>query len=694
MKRTLSVSVATLCLVGTLQATEVLEAISISGVKESLGKEGRVKDTIEKTEVIDRKQMDQKQATTLVEAIQNSAGVDVTTNCSMCGIKRVMLNGMKGEHTTVLSDGIPFHSTVSSYYGMDALGVSDVESIEIARGSGASLTSPEAIGGTINIVSRSAKENRSEFDFALGEQGYKLGSFVAEGVSDDKKTGVVLSGNYSNYDQVDRDRNGVNEAPKLENKLFSIKLSHALTQKDMIDARVSHSASDVFGGPMVSKSLAYAQWGATGSAEPAFDAGNVNNRYTGDPMGTLESVNTTRDEVVGKWLHRGDELTLETTLAYANAKQTSMYEGTDYDNKDKTYFADFKISQLFNENHLLTYGMDIKAEDMDGTSTKFAPSEGSNGEDDFKYRSYGLYLQDTWMMSDKAELSLALRGSKITTDFTGQWLKKNEIDQWIVVPRMHFRYDHNEHLISRFSAGQGYRSPLTFFESEHGIIGNDGFGIEVDEIEKSNNITYALSYDSEKMSATGSFSYTDVKNLAYIDEDVDGRPTLKNYHKRTAVMNADITASYQLTPAFNITTGIEYYRYDTEYKALLFIAPVETQARIALDYTHNGWDGYIQTTWTASRDLAPYGYDERFNDEGLTIPKKTKSPSFAVVDAKLSKELTKHLTLYVGVKNLFDYVQADKESPLFYDADGEYDVGHIWGPLRGRMSYAGIRAKF
>jgi len=325
---------------------------------------------------------------------------------------------------------------------------------------------------------------------------------------------------------------------------------------------------------------------------------------------------------------------------------------------------------------------------------RFKPSEGSNGEDDFKYRSYGLYLQDTWTISDKAELSLALRGSKVTTDFTGQFLKKNEIDEWIVVPRMHFRYDHNEHLVSRFSAGQGYRSPLTFFESEHGIIGPDGFAIEVDKIEKSNNISYALSYDTEKMSVTGSLSYTDVKNLAYIDDDDGDRPTLKNYHDRTAVINADITASYQLTPALNITTGFEYYNYDTDYKDLLAIAAVEKQARIALDYKQNGWEGFIQGTWTASRNLAPYGYNDRYNDEDLKIPKKTKAPSFAVVDAKLSKDITKNLTFYVGVKNLFDYVQADKESPLFYDADDEYDVGHIWGPLRGRMSYAGIRAKF
>jgi len=29
-----------------------------------------------------------------------------------------------------------------------------------------------------------------------------------------------------------------------------------------------------------------------------------------------------------------------------------------------------------------------------------------------------------------------------------------------------------------------------------------------------------------------------------------------------------------------------------------------------------------------------------------------------------------------------------------YDADGGYDVGYIYGPLRGRQIYTGIQAKF
>jgi outer membrane receptor for ferrienterochelin and colicin len=705
MKPTQLSLIASAILYGTISTADIskpnesisLEAISIESLSDIIEKQGKVKDIVEKTEVISKKQIDKQQAITLVEAIERAAGVDVTTNCSMCGIKRVMLNGMRGEHTTVLADGVPFHSTVSSYYGMDALGTSDVESIEIARGSGASLTAPEAIGGTINIVSRRAKKNGMEFDFAAGEQGYRVGSFVGEGITTDGKTGVIVSGMLSNYDQYDRDSNGLNEAPSIKNQIMSVKVTHELTSKDLIDVKVGHSTSDVFGGPIVSESEAYAAWGASGgSANPSFVGGDVRNKYNGDPMGSLEAVKTTRNEAIAKWTHIGNTTTLQTTLAFADAKQESMYEGFDYDNIDKTYFADLKISQMFNNDHFLTYGADFKQETMRAQASAF--DNGLIERDDFDYNSYALYLQDTWTINDKTELNLALRAAKITTDFRGQTAQGNEIDETILAPRAHLRYHHNDYMTSRLSGGIGYRSPLTFFESEHGLLDN-GFAVDISKIEKSKSAAYSLSFDRGPLSLTAGGAYTQVENLAYIDNDIDPtKPTLRNFDSKLAVKNGDIVGSYALTPTMTLSAGYEQYWYDTEYKNLLFIAAVEKQGRLMFDYEEDGWNAMVQATWTASRKLGDYGYNDRFNDDALTLPKNTKAPAFTTVDIKASKEITKTFSLYAGVKNLFDYVQTDKETPLFYEDDGAggaaFDVGHIWGPLRGRMAYAGIKAKF
>ncbi|MGI9322790.1 MAG: TonB-dependent receptor plug domain-containing protein, partial [Pseudomonadales bacterium] len=76
-----------------------MEEILVQGVRQRLHRMGTLKDAIRKTEVVDEAMMDARQAVNLAEAIANSPGVRVSNECSMCGVKRIMLNGMRGEHT-------------------------------------------------------------------------------------------------------------------------------------------------------------------------------------------------------------------------------------------------------------------------------------------------------------------------------------------------------------------------------------------------------------------------------------------------------------------------------------------------------------------------------------------------------------------------------------------------------------------
>ena len=57
-------------------------------------------------------------------------------------------------------------------------------------------------------------------------------------------------------------------------------------------------------------------------------------------------------------------------------------------------------------------------------------------------------------------------------------------------------------------------------------------------------------------------------------------------------------------------------------------------------------------------------------------------------------QLTENTKVYAGVSNVFEETQIDSsDTPLFYDADGGYDVAYIYGALHGRELYAGIEVK-
>lgn len=652
---------------------------------------GMLKDLVEKTEVIDKKEIERTQSSTFADAIGKETGVSVVTGDSLCGLKRIQVNGLKGEHTTVLVDGMPLNSTVSSFYGMDAIGTSDIESIEIARGSGMSLTAPEAIGGTINIIPRKARKNGVEADLHMGTSGTKSYSILGEAMSADKKTGILVSASYYNQDQEDRDHNGVSESPSLQNQALSMMLTHEFSPHDSIELKATHFSSNAFGGPMVSESSAFANYTPPADT-PAFSGNNVNNALTSEPMSVVERANTKRDEIYLKQRHTlNSDMNLQTTLAYAEQLLDGLYEGADYLNSDKTYFGDLKIDHALNSTHFLTYGADAKIETARSESQKFFVTDG-RAKDDFDYTALGLYAQDSWIINDKNELTFALRGAKITTNWRDQKEQGNEIDETLLVPRLHWRYNHTKELTSRLSAGMGYRSPLTFFESEHGLLDN-GFGIAIKELEQSRGATYALSYDANGLNVTASSAYTKVKNLAYIDDSASTL-VLRNSTEDVTVKNADIAIGYNVMEGLNLSGVYEIYRYDDAYKSHLSLAAIEQRARFSVDYETNGWELYTEAVWVGARDLSPYGYSDRYNDLARTSPKNTTSPVFTTVDLKISKKLTKNFSMYAGAKNLFDYVQTDTESPLFYDADGNPDANHIWGPLRGRMTYIGLKATF
>ncbi|WP_319381299.1 Plug domain-containing protein [Thiomicrorhabdus sp.] len=166
-----------------------LDAITIESLtpEQKRDKMLKLKDTIVHTEVVTEKKIEKKQAASLAQAIENEPGVKVSTECSMCGVKRVMLNGLKGEHTTLMINGIPNSSIMEGFYGFDAIPMAGVSSIEIARGAGASLIAPEAIGGVVNVVTSKPWEDSLSFDLSQGNQDYHKYQIVGTKLSADKK---------------------------------------------------------------------------------------------------------------------------------------------------------------------------------------------------------------------------------------------------------------------------------------------------------------------------------------------------------------------------------------------------------------------------------------------------------------------------------------------------------------------------
>ncbi|MFP4181800.1 MAG: TonB-dependent receptor plug domain-containing protein [Thiohalospira sp.] len=712
-RKALLPALATLAL-SPVAAADSLDTVQVDGAGDEDRRAGEQAATIQQTEVITAERLRRKQAGTLADAVDDEPGVDVNNECSMCAIKRVMLNGLKGEHTTITVDGVPMHSVVSSYYGMDAVTAAGIERVEVARGAGASLIAPEAIGGTLNVVTRRAERDGVRVDLSGGEHGYRKSAIEGTAVADDGATRATIAGQFDQQDRFDADDNGVAENPARDTRSLTTHLSRDIGN-DTVELRVAGFRSTTLGGPTGISEMSAMRTEADGSSDNSADyfaGGDVRREWTGQPWETLEAIDTERDEYTLRWDHDlNGSGRLIATASQVDHEQDSYYEGFDYANDDTTRFADLRWERALGLAHFVTVGLDHTREEMESESG-FMERNGIEG-DAFDHRDTGVYLQDIWTPTAELEVKLAARLDRIRTDWTEKTEQGDEIDTDLFAPRAHVRWRHSDHWTSRLSAGRGYRAPLTFYESEHGIL-DEGFDIAIDEVETSRSASYALSYRDERRAATLSLAHTEVEDLAYIQDPVgSGRPTLVNSDDTARVSTIDLAAGAQLGAGWRVDAGLARFAYGDDYKETFAVAPVEDRLRLEAAWEGGPWSFNSTVNAVGSRDLTDYGYGDRYNrwdddnDNGevdageLRDPKETDAPAWYTIDLRLDRALDDTLSLYAGVNNLLDYTQAgDEETPLFYEGEagsGEeaaFDVAHIYAPLRGRVFYAGLRAEF
>ncbi len=677
--------------------TDDIEIIEVRSVRQKLDQAGRLKDVIQQTEVLDKLMIENKNALSLSEAINNEPGVNVSNECSMCGVKRIMLNGMKGEHTTILVDGLPTHTLISGFYAVDAIATTGVDRIEVARGAGASLIAPEAIGGTVNIITKQAYENEINVDVAKGTHDFTALKGMVTGVSDDGKSGITLVVQYDKQDQEDHDNNGVSEAPLQENQSLTALISHDLNDTSNLQIRVSKVTSEVFGGPILGKnthSIKGTLSGYDGNVSPElFEDNDVRKNYIGKPWETTEWIDTARKEMYIKLLtEQSDRTVSEFSVSYAKHNQDSFYEGIDYQAKDIMLYFRAKFDMEVNARHSITYGLDTRREEMRSDTTALEHLAAYES-DSFNYDTKGLFAQDIWTPIDDIEIAMALRIDDIVADFIDPAKTGVEIDELFIAPRLDIRYFHNEEITSRFSLGRGYRAPLSFFETDHGILDSEkGYQIDIHSLEESLSASYSLNYDTDILAATFSFSHSAVDNLANLEETSSGIPILTQLSETASVTTIDFSAGYNLTEHFTINVSAETFIYDASFRSSYAIAPVEDRIGVDFEWQSDQLKIFWSTTWLSARDLTNYGY-QGFNIRGNALSLKPLSaPAYSTSDLKIQYQLSYSTKVYAGVSNVFEYTQiGGGESPLFFDHSNNYDVAYIYGPLHGREFYAGIQ---
>lgn len=660
---------------------------------------GALRDELVKTESISERAIAKAGATNVNEALDKNPGIAVQVECSICNVRNILLNNLPGRYTTLMIDGVPIFSSVSSAYGLDSVSVYGVERIDVARGAGASLIAPEALSGSVNIVTKRPTEAENRARAQIGSYGSRQGdAYLARPFEGGAITATL---NYNKHDSVDADHNGISEYTGYDRRLggigFFLDDAGGFKVRGRLDvvnekrgggalgtdySAIKHSTT---GNPFDWRGGVHGSPDREGWVNPA--DGSVM-AYDDGRGGMSEIIFTDRVQFISTGEKRFGDSLLRLAVGAAEHKQDSFYELATYIARQKQYYAEASWQTPI-AGWLTTLGTNFRYEDLrshgsmeDGTPVR--------GVDDYTYRTPALFLQAYRSLFDDA---LEINGS-VRYD-------RHNVFGGITSPRLNALWHHTERLSSRFSVGKGFRAPTSFFEQEHGILNTIRIDRQISKPEESLNASYALNYADDRLAVTGSYNYNHIKNFATLDPgqtDADGKPitVFGSARQPVIVQGVDVTLYYLVTPALTVMAAAEGFNYRFPAGTLIFARP-NAKAYLGLDYDRGDLDLNAKLVWTGPMNLRKFhddgsGQQDRYNLDGT--PKRDKSPGFFTLDVRGEYAINKHFTVYAGVDNVFDYKQSDKESPLFVNGDGGFDVTQLWGPSRGRYLYAGTKLSF
>ncbi len=666
-----------------------------------------VKDAPVRTEVITSQHIEEKEATTLYEALAGVPGIRVEQQCSYCNFSIVRVQGLESGHSQVLIDGQPIYSGLAGVYGLQQIPTANIERIEIVKGAGSALYGSSAIAGVINIIT---KEPTSEPFIEIGSSfgTANTNDYTIAASRKVSNADLIVTAQKNTGDEIDQNGDGITDRVKTDNLSLGVRLNWY---------EVLGDGQLTFTGRTLNESR---QGGELATWENPFAAG-------------AENIKTTRYEAgIGyqKWFRYGNgiNLNLGYTFHHRNATNDAFlgdYEAIHgeippidemqpYLADENLYVADFNYSHplgihrllggvQYSHNRLEETGRYVIVDDTDPEYGSAYTSESEKHADDL-----GFYFQNDLSISDILEVVLGARYDihHSKDDFGGsgkvapKQRVKAEYDEEAFSPRLAVMFKPSPQFTLRSSVGTGFRVPYGFSEDLHLCSGsprvNKPTGLEP---EKSVSFNLGADYTAERFTLSANLFRTNLKDkIGFADASEASKRLGYTYEwaniddaytqgtelgaRTLLVSNLVLDLNLAYTDAQYKNERQDWVEHHPEYaKDSKYIPRVpKITGGIELTYTQGNWDLALAADHTG-RTYIEYSKDEDIEQPESRI---VHTPDFWVVNAKIARSFANGITIFMGAKNLFDYVQKERHPD---------DAAFMYAPYSGRIVYGGLKVR-
>jgi outer membrane receptor for ferrienterochelin and colicins len=621
----------------------------------------------------------------IFESLQNVNGVRPQLNCSVCNTGDIHINGLEGPYTMVTIDGMPIVSSLSSVYGLFGIPTQLIERIEIVKGPASGLYGAEAIGGLINIITKSPEKAPAVSINLMTTTWLEHNVDMGFKWKAAKKTSVLTGINYFNYQHpYDKNADGFTDVTLQHRISVFNKISFQRKMQRQASLAARYFYENRWGGEM-----------------------NWNKSFRGTDQVYGESIYTNRWELIGNYQLPVDEKIFFSFSATGH-KQDSYYGLVPYFGKQKIGFGQLIWDKSVANVHSFIAGLAGRYNYYDDNSTATLDTlTGVNKPD--RNIIPGVFIQGQWKLSSKSELLLGMR-----------W-DYHPVHKNIFTPRIAWKYSLGDHEVFRLNAGTGFRV-VSLFTEEHAAL----TGSRVVEIRESLkpeqsynvNLNYSKLWKATNFNVNVDASawYSYFTNQIIADYLTDPQKIIyNNLHGHSISKGLTLNTEWNIRHRIKALVGI------TLQDVAKFEKGSSGKVIKELPMLTEKWSG----TWAITYNFPGNGMtiDYTGNIYGpmkLPLiseldPRPANSPVWSIQNIQFSKKLGKTIEIFAGIKNMLNWTPV-KNTPFLiarandpfdkqvqFDAAGKamvtptnpygltFDPSYVYAPNQGRRGFLGIR---
>lgn len=694
-----------------------------------------VKDVPIRTEVITAEALKNKNALNVYEALKGVAGIRVEEQCQFCNFSQVRMQGLGAEHTQVLIDGEPIYSGLAGVYGLQQMGTTDLDRIEVVKGAGSALYGSSAVAGAINLISKEPTfEPSIKADLQFGNWGHK--SYNASVSMRNQQIGFTAFAQRMEADALDATQEGLTRKEvnhkdgisdrvdsKLNNFGFGVYFYSPFAKNDKLVLRGKATQEDRFGGKMTDDVFLNPYTEGTE---------NINtHRLTSELVYTLPIGLKSELNYSAAYVHHQRKATndsfLNDYISTHNNTAPDVQSMRPYMAKENTFTTSLTfVHHLGNHNLLVgaqAYLSKLRETGMycitDKASSYLGEAYTSLGKKHAK--EFGLFVQDEWNVVDKLSI---VPGVRLDTHQSGEEYEsskkvfdsafpKTEFNETSINPRLAVKYNLNSSLILRANVGTGFRAPYGFSEDLHLCSGSPRVWKSSNlKAEKSMSFNISADYYGKNYQLSANLFRTNLKNkIEFSDADEQVRRLGYTYQWENVddayVQGLELSVKYN--PIHDMKLGVNWTFNQGQYKHERAdwtdrLELVKTQAPelvkqyeqyvkdskqvsrfpamtgdFVVEYTPGTWN-FSLTGSLQGKMYIDYTYDGE-NDVDIARHSKIKQTNtFTTWNLRVAKQLG-NFTLYAGGKNIFSYIQDEKHLD---------DAAFMYAPVYGATWYGGV----